>query len=150
VTSQRGVWLGVDYGNARIGVARSDPDGRLATAVGTVARDRVGDRHLGELADLVDEYDAVGVVVGLPRTLRGELGTAARAAQEFAAQLADRIEPVVVELSDERLTTVTAGRRLAEGGVRGRRRRAIIDAAAAVEILQGWLDGHRSPAPETG
>jgi putative Holliday junction resolvase len=139
----------VDFGAARIGVARSDPDGRLATAVGTVTRDGSG-RHIGELADLVGEYDAVGVVVGLPRTLRGEVGTAARAAQQFAAELADRVAPVVVELSDERLTTVTAGRRLAEGGVRGRRRRVIIDAAAAVEILQGWLDGHRPPGPETG
>jgi putative holliday junction resolvase len=150
VTWQRGVWLGVDFGAVRIGVARSDPDGRLATAVGTVARDRSGDRHFGELADLVAEYGAVGVVVGLPRTLCGEVGTAARAAQEFAAELADRLSPVVVELSDERLTTVAAGRRLAEGGVRGRRRRVIIDAAAAVEILQGWLDGHRPPGPETG
>jgi putative holliday junction resolvase len=150
VTWRRGVWLGVDFGTARIGVARSDPDGRLATPVGTVSRDRSGDRHLAELADLVGEYGAVGVVVGLPQTLRGELGTAARTVQQFAGELADRVAPVVVELSDERLTTVTAGRRLAEGGVRGRRRRVIIDAAAAVEILQGWLDGHRSPGPETG
>jgi putative holliday junction resolvase len=150
VTSERGVWLGVDFGTVRIGVARSDSDGRLATAVGTVTRDWSGDRHLGELADLVAEYEAVGVVVGLPRTLRGEVGTAARAAQEFAAELADRVAPVPVELSDERLTTVTAGRQLAEGGVHGRRRRVIIDAAAAVEILQGWLDGHRPPGPETG
>jgi putative Holliday junction resolvase len=150
VSWRPGVWLGVDFGAVRIGVARSDPDGRLATAVGTVTRDRSGDRHIGELAKLIGEYDAVGVVVGLPRTLRGELGTAARAAQQFAAELADRVAPVFVELSDERLTTVTAGRRLLEGGVRGRRRRAIIDAAAAVEILQGWLDGHRPPGAETG
>ena len=150
MTWEPGVWLGLDFGTARIGVARSDPDGRLATAVGTVTRDRSSDRYFGELADLVGQYAAVGVVVGLPRTLRGELGVAAQAAQQFAAELADRIAPVVVELSDERLTTVTAGRRLAEGGVRGRRRRAIIDAAAAVEILQGWLDGHRPPGPETG
>jgi putative Holliday junction resolvase len=150
VTWLPGVWLGIDVGDVRIGVARSDPGGRVATAVGTVNRDRKGDRHLTDLADLVGEYDAVGVVVGLPRTLRGEVGQAAQAAERFAAELADRVSPVVVELSDERLTTVTAGRRLAEGGVRGRRRRAIIDAAAAVEILQGWLDGHRPPSPETG
>ena len=150
MTWQPGVWLGVDFGDVRIGVARSDPDGRLATAVGTLIRDRHGDRHLHDLAGLVGEYEAVGVVVGLPRTLRDQVGPAAQAAQQFAAELGDRIAPVVVELSDERLTTVTAGRRLGEGGVRGRRRRAMIDAAAAVEILQGWLDGHRPPGPETG
>lgn len=145
-----GVWLGVDYGSVRIGVARCDPHGILATALTTVAADRRRGSDVAAVAALVAEYDAVGVVVGLPRTLRGEFGPAADAASAFAADLAKRIEPLPVELADERLTTVSASRKLADRGVRARRQRAIIDAAAAVEILQGWLDGHIPRRPETG
>ena len=141
-----GVWLGVDYGTVRIGVARSDPDGVLASALTTIA----ADRHGSDIAALATEYDAVGIVVGLPRTLRGELGPSARAAARFAAALGDRVAPVRVELADERLSTVAAARKLADRGVRARRQRAIIDAAASVEILQGWLDRHFPRHPETG
>lgn len=147
-SNRPGVWLGVDYGSVRIGVARCDPEGILATALDTIPKARSGNADLVALTRLVAEYSAVGVVVGLPRTLRGELGRSAEAASKFAAELAELLAPVRVELSDERFTTVTAARKLAERGVRGRRSRAIIDAAAAVEILQGWLDGHRPPDPE--
>jgi putative Holliday junction resolvase len=85
----------------------------------------------------------VGVLVGLPVTLAGGEGLAAMQARAYAHQLAERIAPVPVELADERMTTVTATRRLSERGVRGRRQRAVVDQAAAVEILQGWLDAQR-------
>jgi putative Holliday junction resolvase len=81
-----------------------------------------------------------GVVVGLPRTLAGREGLAAELARAYGSQLAERIAPVPVEFSDERLTTVMAQRRLSARGVPGRAKRAVIDQVAAVVILQLWLD----------
>lgn len=136
--------LGVDVGSVRVGVAVCDPAGVLATPLVTLARDPAGEDDLRRIAELVAEHDAVGVVVGLPRTLAGTEGPAAAAARAFADALARHL-PVPVELSDERLTTVVATRQLRQRGVRGRRQRAVIDQAAAVAILQGWLDAGRAP-----
>lgn len=141
----RGRRIGVDVGTVRIGVAVSDPDGILATPVETVRRDR-GDGHLRRLATLVDELGAVEVVVGLPRTLADRAGTSAQDAVAIADDLAGRIAPVPVRLADERLTTVSAARSLREAGVRAREQRGMIDQAAAVAILQGWLDQRRNAA----
>ena len=88
------------------------------------------------------------MVVGLPRTLADRTGDAARDAIELADALAQRIAPVPVRLADERLTTVTAQRRMREAGVRSKDQRAVIDQAAAVAILQGWLDRRRARLPE--
>ncbi|WP_461125315.1 Holliday junction resolvase RuvX [Saccharothrix stipae] len=132
--------LGVDVGAVRVGVASSDPGAFLATPLVTLARDAKTGRDLQELADLVVEHDIVEVVVGLPRTLAGKHGPAAATAAAYAAALAERVAPVPVRLTDERLTTVTASRVLAERGVRGKKQRAVVDQAAAVEILQSWLD----------
>ncbi|XVS62533.1 Holliday junction resolvase RuvX [Actinosynnema sp. CA-299493] len=132
--------LGVDVGAVRVGVALSDPGAFLATPLVTLARDAKTGRDLGDLAGLVTEHDVVEVVVGLPRTLAGRHGPAAEAASAYAAALAERVAPVPVRLTDERLTTVTASRVLAERGVRGKKQRAVVDQAAAVEILQSWLD----------
>ncbi len=140
----RGRRIGVDVGSVRVGVASSDPDGILATPVETVAREPRSDgpdaADLRRIADIVADYDAVEVVVGLPQTLRGEHGRAAELATEYAERLRRRIAPVPVRLADERLTTVTASRVLAEQGVRGKRQRAVVDQLAAVAILQGWLE----------
>jgi len=130
-------------GSVRIGVASSDPDGILATPVETVRRDRA-DKHLRRLAQLVNELEAVEVVVGLPRTLADRSGTSARDAIELADQLAGRIAPTPVRLADERLTTVVAQRSLREAGVRAKGQRSMIDQAAAVGILQNWLDQRRT------
>jgi putative holliday junction resolvase len=138
-----GTWIAVDVGSVRVGVARSDPRGVLAVPLTTLARDSAGDRDIAELAALVAEYEAVGVVIGLPRTLAGAEGTAAHIAREYGARVATRIAPVPVEYLDERLTTVSAQRKLTAGGVRGRAGRAVIDQAAAVELLQHWLDRRR-------
>src|SRR5262245_27555379 len=100
-------------------------------------------RDVAALQRIVRERDIVGVVVGLPVTLAGTDGPAAVHTREFAAALARAVEPVPVVLADERMSTVVASRRLAERGVRGIRRRAVVDQAAAVEILQGWLDAQR-------
>jgi putative Holliday junction resolvase len=139
-----GIWFAVDVGSVRVGVARSDPRGVLAVPVTTLARDAAGGRDISELAALLTEYEAVGVVVGLPRTLAGREGASAEMARDYGARLAERVAPLPVEFLDERLTTVSAQRKLHQGGVRGRAGRAVIDQAAAVELLQHWLDLRRS------
>jgi putative Holliday junction resolvase len=126
----------------RVGVALSDPDGVLATPLLTVPRDIEHGSDLRTIAGLVAEHGVVGIVVGLPRTLAGREGAAAEAVREFSTGL-EAVVDVPVELSDERLTTVVATQQLRERGVKGRKQRAVIDQAAAVAILQGWLDAAR-------
>ena len=138
-----GVRLGLDPGDARIGVARSDPTGFLATPVETVRRGR-GD--LSRIARLAAEAEAVEIVVGLPRSLSGGEGPAAARVREFAGALARRVAPTPVRLQDERLTTVSAEAMLRDRGKKGASRRAVVDQAAAVLILQHALDTER----ETG
>jgi putative Holliday junction resolvase len=139
-------------GTVRIGVAASDPDAILATPVETVERDRrnKSGKHLRRLAQLVDEYQAVEVVVGLPRTLADRSGSSAHDAVELADALARRIAPTPVRLSDERMTTVAAQRSLREAGVRAKGQRGMIDQAAAVGILQNWLDQRRAASRMQG
>jgi putative pre-16S rRNA nuclease len=139
-----GARLGVDVGSVRVGVAVSDPDGRLASPLTTLARDAVSGADLDRLAEIVREREVVEVVVGLPRSLSGRRGPAARAAEEYATALAARVAPVPVRLADERLTTVAATRTLSDRGITGPRQRAVIDQAAAVLILQAWLDAART------
>ncbi|MFC0528513.1 Holliday junction resolvase RuvX [Phytohabitans kaempferiae] len=147
----RGSRLGVDVGQVRVGVSISDPDGILATPLATLRRDLNAEvdaipSDIFELARLVDAYQTVEVVVGLPVTLAGKEGPAAVQARAYAQRLGKAIAPVPVRLADERMSTVAATRRLAERGVRGKRQRAVVDQAAAVEILQGWLDAQRRRA----
>jgi len=144
---RHGVRLGIDPGDARIGVARSDPSGFLATPVETVRRGR-GD--LARLAALVSEDEAVEVVVGLPRSLSGGEGPAAAKVREFARALARRVAPVPVRLVDERLTTVSAEAMLRDRGRKGSKRRAVVDQAAAVLILQNALDSERTSGAAPG
>jgi putative holliday junction resolvase len=141
--------LGIDVGSVRIGVAVSDPDGILATPVETVRRDKT-DRHLRRLSQLAHELEAVEVIVGLPRTLSDRTGPSAEDAIGLAEDLARRVAPTPVRMTDERLTTVTAQRSLREAGVRARGQRAMIDQAAAVGILQSWLDQRRAIRNEVG
>jgi putative Holliday junction resolvase len=131
--------LGLDLGSKRVGVAVSDSDGRVATPVGTVARvgDRVAEHR--RIAELVAEWEAEIVVVGLPLSLDGTTGPAARAALEEIEQLGTALTVPVVS-HDERLTTVTANDRLREQGVKGRRRTAVVDQTAAAVLLQAWLE----------
>ena len=136
----KGVRLGVDVGTVRVGVAMSDPHGVLATPVATLARNAAGGTDLAALALLVEEHEVVEVVVGLPKTLRGSDGPAVLAARAYGTALAARIAPVPVVYVDERLTTVSAERQLAEAGLRGRARRKVVDQAAAIRILQNRLD----------
>jgi putative Holliday junction resolvase len=135
-----GVRLGIDPGDARIGVASSDPHGILATPVETVVR---GAGDLDRIAALADELEATVVYVGLPRSLRGGEGPSAGRVREFAQELAARLAPRQLRLVDERLSTVTAEAVLRERGKKGQKRRAVVDQAAAVVILQGAIDTER-------
>jgi putative Holliday junction resolvase len=144
---RHGVRLGLDPGDARIGVARSDPSGFLATPLETVRR---GKGDLARIARLVRDEGAVEVVVGLPRSLSGGEGPAAVKTREFAARLAGRIAPVEVRLQDERLTTVSAEAMLRDRGKKGAERRAVVDQAAAVLILQHALDTERATGRPPG
>lgn len=138
---ERGVRLGIDPGDARIGVASSDPSGFLASPVETVAR---GEGDLDRLRTLIAEFDAVRVYVGLPRSLSGKEGPAAQRVRAFAEQLAELVAPIPVHLHDERLSTVSAESMLRERGRKGQKRRAVVDQAAAVIILQSALDQERA------
>ena len=144
---RHGVRLGIDPGDARIGVARSDPSGFLATPVETVRR---GKGDLKRIAAIAAEEDAVEVVVGLPRSLSGREGPAAAKVREFAAALARRIAPIPVRLVDERMTTVSAEAMLRDQGRTGGKRRAVVDQAAAVLILQHALDTERGTGNPPG
>jgi len=148
----RGRRIAVDVGSVRIGVASSDPDGILATPVETVPRskERGPDApDIRRIVRIVMEYEAVEVIVGLPQTLRGEPGKAAKLASDFARRLRRVLPDVPVRLADERFTTVTAARALRESGVSARGARPVIDQAAAVAILQGWLDERSSGMTES-
>ena len=137
----------MDVGDVRIGVASSDPDGMIATPVETVAR---GAGDLARIRRLVEEHEAVEVVVGLPRSLSGREGPAAAKVRDFAAGLAQRVAPVPVRLVDERLTTVSAEAMLRDRGKKGQQRRAVVDQAAAVMILQHALDTERATGTPPG
>ncbi len=146
----RGVWLGVDVGSVRVGLAASDPSGLVASPVETVPRDPRGDADMRRVATEVVERGAVLVVVGLPRSLSGAEGPAARAARDYAASLARLVAPVPVRLADERLSTVGAHQALHASGVRGRRHRQVVDQVAAVLVLQTALDAERASGRPPG
>lgn len=142
-----GVRLGVDVGDARIGVSMSDPSGLIATPVETVP---AGGSSTARLAELARENIAIEIVVGLPRSLSGGEGPAAKKVRVYAERLAGDAFPVPVRLVDERMSTVTAESVLREQGRRGRRRRSVVDQAAAVVILQSALDTERSSGHAPG
>jgi putative Holliday junction resolvase len=142
-----GVRLGIDPGDARIGVASSDPSGILATPVETVAR---GTGDLDRIAALVGELGVVRLYVGLPRSMSGGEGPSAGKVRAFARELADRVRPVPVLLCDERLSTVTAEGQLRARGRKGKKRRAVVDQAAAVVILQAALERERQTGGVAG
>ena len=134
--------LGLDLGSQRIGVALSTSDGSMATPYEVVARtgDRAGDH--AAIAALADETGAELLVVGLPLSLDGSDGPAARAARAEADELAVATG-LPVELWDERFTTVTADRDLMALDLDAKARRRVVDQVAAAVMLQAWLDHRR-------
>lgn len=138
--------IGVDVGSVRIGVASSDPGGILATPVETVPRSKVNGPAAPDVARvcaIVEEYEAVEIVIGLPRTLRGESGSAVKAAEGFARALAEAVPGVPIRMADERLTTVSATRALRESGVRAKSQRgSSIRPQQSPFSKVGWTSGH--------
>jgi len=132
--------LGLDLGDARIGVAISDAARRMAVPLGTVRTGAPAD--VRAIADLIREHGVTLVVVGHPLLLSGEAGERAHHAERFAGAIESALG-VPVRLLDERLSTVEAERALRESGTGGRDRRRRIDRSAATVILQAWLDADR-------
>jgi putative Holliday junction resolvase len=138
--------LGVDLGEKRIGLACSDPTGVLASPARTLVRSGDPDEDRGAIVEAAREAGAEVIVVGLPRSLSGREGPAARGARAEAAALAERAEAaggIRVELHDERFTTRQAHQALAAAGHRARDRRENVDAVAAAVMLQSYLDTQR-------
>ncbi|WP_176980897.1 Holliday junction resolvase RuvX [Paramicrobacterium humi] len=144
-----GVRLGIDVGKARIGVARCDFHGMLATPVETVPRDGDGSADVARISAIAAEQDAVEVVVGLPLSLSGGSTPSTDDAVGFAQRLADALE-IPVRLVDERLSTVTAQSALRSSGRTQKGSRKIIDQVAAVIILQHALDAERASTVPAG
>jgi putative holliday junction resolvase len=130
--------LGIDFGQRRVGVAISDPDGILATALEVLTIE--GPAHAAnEVVRICREKGAVAIVVGLPKNMDGSLGPAAKAVDEFVGLLKERTR-VPVRTWDERLTTKSALDALAEGGAGRVKRKQMVDKLAAQIMLQGYLD----------
>jgi putative Holliday junction resolvase len=134
--------LAVDVGTRRIGVAVSDPTGTVASPLATVPR-RTPAEDAEALAALAAEHAATTLVVGLPVTLAGREGPAAKAVRAWLDVLAPLLPGLDLQLADERLSTVAAERALVGGGVRRRARREVVDQVAASVFLQTWLDARR-------
>ncbi len=128
--------LGLDFGERRIGVALSDPNGWLATPL-TVLNRSSREEDFCAIQALIEQHGVDRVIVGYPRSMDGTAGPQARLVENYAAQLRTRLQVPVV-LWDERLSTAHAERLIHEAGKRVRRER--IDAAAAAVILQSYLD----------
>lgn len=133
----------LDLGSRRIGVAYSDSGRTIASPWGTIERSGDPVRDRAAIVDAVREVEAVLVVVGLPLSLSGATGPAARAALEEADALRTALEPlgIGVDTADERFTTTEAQRALKASGKKGRAARQVIDSAAAMVLLQAWLEG---------
>jgi len=130
--------LGIDFGEARIGVAVSDELGMLAHPVETICVKDTADPP-GRVAQIAKEKDVSHIIIGLPKNMDGTSGAAAEKARAFAEILRGQVD-CVVRLWDERLTTVAAQRYLHDAGRNAKQSRAVIDQVAAQIILQGWLD----------
>ena len=131
--------LGLDLGERRVGVAVCDAAGTVATPVETLVRSGDAQRDLEVVAAQVSDWQAEIVVVGLPISLDGTEGPAARAARAEIDRLGRFLEVPVVSY-DERLTTVIAERSLMEQQMKGPQRRGVVDQVAAAVMLQSWLD----------
>jgi putative Holliday junction resolvase len=137
--------VGIDLGERRVGIAISDSEGTLASPHAVIDRSGDATRDRAEIARVVTDVGAATVVVGLPLSLDGTEGPAARAARAEAGSLAGAVG-VPVEMHDERLTSVSAGHSLDRSGLRRGARRAArrqsVDKVAAAIMLQSWLDAH--------
>jgi putative Holliday junction resolvase len=132
--------VGIDFGSKRVGVAVCDATGTIASPHSVIQRSRSHAEDHRKIAAVVDEYEAVVVVVGHPISLDGRSGPAARLVEAEVEELRTTLE-VPVELYDERFTTVTADRSMLERNMKADARRKVVDQVAAAVLLQSWLEG---------
>ena len=138
--SRIGRRIAFDYGDVRIGVAVCDPDGILATPLTTLqSKDPLIKK---QIAEIMDEYEPIKIYVGQPKLLSGEDGSAVAKVSVFTEMLTSNFDIPVI-LVDERLSTVSAARQLRESGINAKDARSLIDAAAAVAILEQGLANER-------
>ena len=133
--------LGIDYGDARVGVAVSDPMGFTAQGVKTL-NDKVFDKMMQSLKEIIDEYNPEKIIVGLPKNMDGSIGFRGDITKDFCEKLSG-ITTAQIILLDERLTTVTADRYLSATNTRGKDRKKVVDTVAACIILQDYLDSNK-------
>ena len=131
--------LGIDLGEIRIGIAVSDSNGKVATPIQVLVRSKSTKQDHNKINELVNEWEAEIVVVGMPYSLNGSKGSAARLVEKEVEKLSDSIS-VPVTIHDERLTTVMAAKELDVQGLNSKKQRGVIDQVAASVILQSWLD----------
>ncbi|MCB1059804.1 MAG: Holliday junction resolvase RuvX [Calditrichaeota bacterium] len=133
--------LGLDWGTRRIGVAVSDAERRLAVGYAVWSAEETD--YLPSLVRAIGEEDISLIVVGLPLTLSGEEGVSAQAARAFAVRISG-LGPEVM-MADERMTSFQASRSLSQAGINQKKQRGKLDMAAAVLLLQSFLDEHQTP-----
>ncbi len=142
---RRGTRIGIDVGKARVGVAKCDPDGMLATPIDTVPRD---EHAVARVREIAGDYSTLEYVIGLPMNLRGEETPSTADARAFAEELARGDIPV--RMVDERLSTVTAHSALRASGRNQKNSRRIVDQVAAVVILQHAIDTEKRSGTTPG
>jgi len=136
--------LGLDIGDKRIGVAIGDPSGILASPLNTIVRRPDDETTIDEILAIVDKHDVERIVVGIPYSMSGDIGTQASKVMDFITKLSKYAQGISIETWDERLSTVAAQRLMASANRRGKAAKAQRDAAAAAYMLQGYLDSLRA------
>ncbi len=131
--------VGVDLGSKRIGIAVSDSSGTIASPLLVIARGSSHSQDHKKIQEIINEYEAECVVVGMPLTLTGAVGPAARLAIDEIKEMTKSLT-VPVHSHDERLTTKTANESMIEANMNAQARRKVVDKIAAAVMLQGWLD----------
>lgn len=135
------VYLGIDYGDRRVGIAKSDSLGILATGLDTIIRKNNSDEDLAsKICDVIKLYNVGKIILGLPRNMDGSEGFRAQKSYDFAKELEKQTNLEIV-LWDERLTSVSAHRTMRELGIKTGNNKAMVDKIAACTILQSYLDG---------
>lgn len=143
----KGTVLGFDFGEKRIGVAVGELETRLASPLGTIAEEAT-DKRFAAIARLLDQWKPVTLVVGLPVHMDGGEHKLTQLARKFGNRLGGRFA-LPVEFADERLTSAVADDMLRELGIKGRARKVPLDAVAAQQILQAWLDSAPTTARDS-
>ena len=139
--------MGIDYGDARIGIAISDPFGWTAQGLDTILWKSNINLPIEKINKLIEEYGIEKIIVGYPVNMNGSLGERALKTEKFIKRLSDKIGNINIIKWDERLTTVAAHKLLSEVGVKASKRKKSVDRIAAIYILQGYLDSLRNELP---